>query len=490
MEHTDVLIIGAGLSGIGAARHLRHRLPAKTFAILERRDAIGGTWDLFRYPGVRSDSDMYTLGYSFKPWKGEHGIAEGSEIRGYIREAAREGGVDRKILYGYRVVRVEWSSEDATWTVEARVGDETVRRSCNFLMMCSGYYDYDRAHVPDFPGREGYRGRFVVPQFWPEDLDYAGKSVVVIGSGATAVTVAPAMAETAGHVTILQRSPSYVINVPRRNAVAGRLRRFLPEMLAYRLTRTRSIALSALLYRLSRSRPGSIRRKLMDRAREQLGEGFDMRHFSPAYNPWDERLCVTPDGELFQALKQGKASIVTARIDRFTETGVLLEGGPELEADVVVCATGLELQMFGGVQVVVDGADYDVASSLTYKGMMYSDLPNLSNTTGYTNASWTLKADLIAEYVCRLLRHMDRKGASICVPRVDRAKVRSAPYNGLASGYFRRAAGQLPQHGDRAPWKPLQSYPRDRLLLRRSKVDDGVMEFRKPTRDGGPATRP
>lgn len=480
-EYVDVLIVGAGLSGIGAAYHLQKECPGKSYAILERRDAIGGTWDIFRYPGIRSDSDMYTLGYNFKPWTDTQIIADGPKIRDYVRETARENGIDRKIRYGHRVRKISWSSADAQWTVESELKDgSTTTLRCNFLLNCSGYYNYDKAYVPEFRDQDKYQGEFILPQFWPEKLDYAGKKVVVIGSGATAVTVVPAMTDKAAHVTMLQRSPTYVISVPEHDGLSNALRKVLPEMLVYRIGRTRNIALTAAMFRLSRARPKAVRRLLLAQVRAQVGKDFDMKHFTPTYNPWDQRLCAVPRGDMFKVLKQGKASIVTDQIDRFTAKGILLKSGKELEADIVVCATGLELQLFGGAQVEVDGAPFNPAESLNYKGMMFSDLPNLSNTMGYTNASWTLKADLIAEYVCRLLKHMDKTGTKICVPRQKDPSVFPTPFLDMTSGYFQRAVDRLPKQGNKAPWKLFQNYALDMNILRRGRVDDGVMEFARP----------
>ncbi len=481
-EHVDVLIVGAGLSGIGSAWHLKDKCPGKTFAILEGRQAIGGTWDLFRYPGIRSDSDMYTLGYNFKPWRSTQIIADGDKIRGYIQETARENGIDQHIRFGHQVTAADWSSETATWTVEALQKDsgKTVKFTCNFLMMCSGYYNYEKAHVPEFKDREKFQGQFILPQFWPENLDYAGKKIVVIGSGATAVTLVPSLTDKAAHVTMLQRSPSYVISVPQYDTISQALRRFLPEMFVYRMGRTRNIALTAGMFKLSRSRPKVVRRLLMAQVRAQVGKEFDMKHFSPNYNPWDQRLCAVPNGDMFKILKQGKASVVTDHIDRFTSKGILLKSGQELEADIIVCATGLELRLFGGMQATVDGKVFESAQSFNYKGMMFSDLPNCSNTMGYTNASWTLKADLIAEYVCRLLNHMDKTGTKICTPRQRDPSIKMEPFMDMTSGYFQRAIAYLPKQGHKAPWKLYQNYTLDMALLRRGKVNDGVMEFSKP----------
>lgn len=480
-EHFDVLIIGAGLSGIGAAWHLQHDCPARTYAILERREAIGGTWDLFRYPGIRSDSDMYTLGYNFKPWTDTQIIADGPKIRDYIRETARENGIDRHIRYGHKVVRASWSSEDATWTLDVELsGGKRATYSANFVMMCAGYYNYDRGYEPEFKNRNAFKGQIINPQFWPENLDYAGKKVVVIGSGATAVTVVPAMTDKAAHVTMLQRSPTYVISVPKDDPISKTLRRFLPDMLVYRMGRTRNIALTAGMFRLSRARPKAVRRLLLAQVRAQVGKQFDMKHFTPSYNPWDQRLCAVPNGDMFKILKQGKASVVTDHIDCFVENGIKLKSGQVLEADIIVTATGLDLQLFGGTEVTIDGERIDMSQRLNYKGMMFSDVPNLSNTMGYTNASWTLKADLVAEYVCRLLRHMDKTGTSICVPRQRDPSITPQPFLDMTSGYFQRVMDRLPKQGSKAPWKLYQNYALDMAMLRRGKVNDGVMEFTTP----------
>jgi monooxygenase len=479
--HVDVLIVGAGLSGIGAARHLQDKCPDKTFAIVEGRDAIGGTWDLFRYPGIRSDSDMYTLGYNFKPWTDSQVIADGGRIRDYIREAADEAGLRKYIRFGHKVVKATWSSEDAIWTLEAhhKASGETVTMTCGWLMMCSGYYNYEQGFTPEFKGRDSFQGQVIHPQFWPENLDYTGKRVVVIGSGATAVTLVPSMTGKAQHVTMLQRSPSYVIAVPKRDALSDFLRKFLPEMLVYRLGRTRNILLTATMYRLSKTFPMAIRKMLMSQVRAKVGKDVDMKHFDPKYMPWDQRLCAVPSGDMFRELKAGRASVVTDHIDSFTPKGIKLKSGAELPADIIVTATGLDLQLFGGMAVVVDGQAVQMTQTMNYKGMMFSDLPNFSNTLGYTNASWTLKADLIAEYVCRLLKHMDATGTRIAVPRQRDPSVEAAPFLDMTSGYFQRAADRLPKGGSKAPWKLFQNYVLDMNLLRRGDVVDGVMEFAK-----------
>jgi monooxygenase len=481
-EHFDVLIVGAGLSGIGAAWHLRDKCPDKTFAILEGRDAIGGTWDLFRYPGIRSDSDMYTLGYNFKPWTDPQIIADGARIRDYIRETARDTGVDKKVRYGHKVLSASWSSETATWTVQAtkNATGETVTFQCGFLMMCSGYYNYAQGFTPEFKGRDDFKGQVIHPQFWPENFDYSGKRVVVIGSGATAVTLIPSMTDKAEHVTMLQRTPSYMLTVPKFDVVSAWMRKFMPEMLVYRLGRTRNIALASAIYRLSKGFPATMRKLLQKQVKVQLGDKSDMAHFTPPYAPWDQRLCAVPSGDLFKALRKGKASVVTDHIDRFTDKGIKLKSGKELMADIIVTATGLNLQLFGGMNVIVDGKAVDMTKTMNYKGMMFSDIPNFSNTMGYTNASWTLKADLIAEYVCRLLKHMDATDTRICVPRRNDPSVKETPFLDMTSGYFQRSADVLPKGGSKAPWRLFQNYTLDMNLFRRGAVDDGVMAFSKP----------
>ena len=484
MEHFDVVIVGAGLSGIGAGCHLTMRCPGKTFVLLEGRETIGGTWDLFRYPGIRSDSDMYTLGYSFRPWTEAKAIADGPAILKYVRETAAAYGVDRKIRFGHAVKRASWSSAEALWTVEAERSDgERVRFTCGFLFTCSGYYDYAGGYTPDFAGRERFAGRIVHPQQWPADLDYAGKRVVVIGSGATAVTLVPAMAATAGHVTMLQRSPTYIVSRPAEDAFANWLRRKLPGKLAYAVTRWRNVLLTMFFYNLARKKPAKFKAGVLKGVRAQLGPDYDVAtHFTPSYNPWDQRLCLVPDSDLFKALRSGKASVVTDRIETFTETGLRLASGAELDADVVVTATGLKLILLGGIEITVDGVRTELAKSMSYKGMMFSGVPNLAAAFGYTNASWTLKADLTCEYVCRLLGYMDRRGYGQCTP-VKAAEVAEAPFLDFSSGYVQRALDSLPRQGTTKPWKLHQNYARDMVALRLGRLDDGTMRFvRRPVR--------
>jgi cation diffusion facilitator CzcD-associated flavoprotein CzcO len=479
MEHTDVVIVGAGLSGIGAACHLRQECPKKSFVILEGRGAMGGTWDLFRYPGVRSDSDMYTLGYRFRPWRDAKAIADGPAILNYIRETAAEFGVDRMIRYDHRAVRAAWSSADALWTVEAETGPEkrVVRFTSNFLYLCTGYYDYESGYTPEWPGVERFRGRIVHPQKWPEDLDYAEKRVVVIGSGATAVTLVPAMAERAAHITMLQRSPTYVVARPAEDKIANWLRRRLPARTAYALTRWKNVLLGMFFYRLSRKRPEIMKRLVAKGVRHHLGEEYALKHFTPQYNPWDQRLCLVPDSDLFRAIRDGRASVVTDHIESFTEKGLQLKSGEHLDADIIVTATGLVLKLISGLQLTVDGAPLEPSRTLVYKGMMFSGVPNLAFAIGYTNASWTLKCDLTAEYVCRLLNHMERRGYASCTPRVNDPDVREEPIIDFTSGYVQRALHLLPKQGSKTPWRLHQNYVRDLSMMRYGRVEDGAMEF-------------
>ena len=492
LEHVDVLIVGAGLSGIGAACHLQDECPDRTFAILEARGAVGGTWDLFRYPGIRSDSDMFTLGYRFRPWTQAKAIADGESIRTYIRDTARERGVDQAIRFHHRVVRAEWSSERARWTVEAEIGSgETVRMTCSFLSVCSGYYRYDEGYTPDFPDVDRFRGQVVHPQHWPEDLDYDGKRVVVIGSGATAVTLVPAMAGRAGHVTMLQRSPSYVASLPAHDPLATMLRRRLPARAAYPLVRWKNVLVSMASFQLSRRRPALMKALLRRGAQRLLPEGYDVdTHFAPTYDPWDQRLCLVPDGDLFRAIRRGRAAVVTDHVDRFTERGIRLASGEELEADVVVTATGLNLLAIGGMTLVVDGREVDLSQTVSYKGMMLSGVPNFSLTLGYTNASWTLKADLVAHYVCRLLNHLRDQGYDVVTPVVppEAESWAPVPLIDLESGYVLRSIHLLPRQGPAAPWRLHQNYPRDVHLMRRGRLEDAGIEFSRVTQaPGGPS---
>jgi cation diffusion facilitator CzcD-associated flavoprotein CzcO len=478
-EHYDILIIGAGLSGICAAHYLQQRCPSKRFAILEGRDAIGGTWDLFRYPGVRSDSDMHTLGYSFRPWHGAQSIGEGGAILRYIRETAHERGIERHIRFGHRVLRAAWSSAANTWTLEVACGSEQrpERFTCGFLFMCNGYYDYAAGYTPEWPGVEDFAGRIVHPQHWPADLDYAGKRIIVIGSGATAVTIVPALAQQAAHVTMLQRSPTYMLALPTEDASVARFYRRFPRAIAHSLARWKSIITGLAFYLLARKRPARVRRELLQQAANQLGPAADIAHFTPRYNPWDQRLCVAPDGDLFAAIRNGSASVVTGRIARFTPGGIQLQSGAELAAEIIVTATGLTLNLLRSVPLTIDGAPVEIASRLTYRGAMYSDIPNFVAVFGYTNASWTLKAELIADYACRVLNHMDRRGYTRCIPRRGGAPAADTPAFPLSSGYVQRARDTLPRQGVREPWRIHQNYFRDLLSLRFSPLDDGVLEF-------------
>jgi monooxygenase len=479
MEHFDVIIVGAGLSGIGAAHHLQRRCPGKRYLILEGREALGGTWDLFRYPGIRSDSDMYTLGYAFRPWTAAKAIADGPSILNYVRDTAREGGIEPHIRFRHLVRRAAWSSADARWTVEAEHDGATVSFTCGFLFMCSGYYSYAEGHRPEFPGEEAFKGTWVQPQFWPRDLDYAGKQVVVIGSGATAVTLVPEMAKDAAHVAMLQRSPTYMVSRPSEDGLANALRKLLPAKLAYALIRWRNVSMQMLFFNLARKRPARTKERLIGMVRDELGEDYDVgTHFTPRYNPWDQRLCLVPDSDMFLALKEGRASVVTDEIAGFSAGGIKLKSGAELPADIIVAATGLKLNCAGDVAFSIDGRPADMAKTMTYKGMFFSDTPNFALAFGYTNASWTLKCDLTCEYVCRVLNHMDATGADYFVVPRD-PSVPEAPFLNLDSGYIKRAAGVIPRQGATKPWRLNQNYALDLMSLKFGKLDDGVIQFRK-----------
>ncbi|MDI6099470.1 NAD(P)/FAD-dependent oxidoreductase [Actinoplanes sp. NEAU-A12] len=480
VEHLDVLIIGAGISGIGAARYLRTELSAKTFAILEARAASGGTWDLFRYPGIRSDSDLHTFGYEFKPWRDRQSIADAPRILSYLRETISENGLGGAIRYHHRVLAASWSSERARWTVEIERTDtgERLLLSAGWLFSASGYYRYDEGFTPVFSGRDRFRGPIVHPQHWPEDLDHTGKRVVIIGSGATAVTLVPAMADTAAHVTMLQRTPSYVMPVPREDALAELLRKIFGDQRGYALARRKNILKQLAVWRFCKRFPTAARRLIRWVNTRQLPDGYPVdEHFNPPYSPWDQRLCAVPDGDLFRAIRHGQASVVTDRIVTFTENGVLLESGRELEADIIVTATGLNVQAFGGVTVTVDGEPVLLRDTVAYKGVMLSGVPNLAYAIGYTNSSWTLKIGLLCEHFCRLLAHMDSHGYDVCRPELADPAMPTRPFLDFAAGYIQRVVGDLPRQGDRMPWLTSMSYSSDVKLLRSDDVTDPELHF-------------
>ena len=491
-EHFDVLIVGGGLSGIGAGYHLQRSCPDKTYAILEGRENSGGTWDLFRYPGIRSDSDMFTLGYAFRPWQGAKAIADGASILDYIRDTAREYGIDRKIRFGHRVKQASWASEDARWTVvvERGPGREIARLTCNFLFMCSGYYRYAEGYTPVFPGAESFAGRIVHPQKWNDDIEYANRQVVVIGSGATAMTLVPELAKTAAHVTMLQRSPTYVVARPEQDGIADFLRRWLPAKIAYGLVRAKNIVLSMYFYNLCKRDPQRVKNLILNGVRGALGPDYDVgTHFTPRYNPWDQRLCLVPDGDLFKAIRAGRASVVTDQIVAFTERGILLKSGGELMADLIITATGLNLEVLGGIELSVDGRKIDPAKTLSYKGMMYSGIPNLASAIGYTNASWTLKCDLTCDYVCRLLNYMDSHGFRQCMPLNNDPSITEEPWVDFSSGYVQRSLHKFPKQGSKAPWKLHQNYALDLMSLRFGSVRDAAMQYSsRPVESKDPVT--
>ena len=489
VEHVDVLVVGAGLSGVAAGYYLQTRCPTKSYVILEGRDQMGGTWDLFRYPGVRSDSEMYTLGFTFRPWRGEKAIADGPSILQYIRDSAQQYGIDRRIRYQHRVRRASWSSTDSLWTVEVEVGlnKAVARFTCNFLFMCTGYYNYAEGYTPTWPGVERFKGRIVHPQHWPTDLDYTGQKVVVIGSGATAVTLVPAMAEQAAHVTMLQRSPTYIVSRPSQDVLANWMYRHLPTRLAYEITRWKSVLIGMYFYLLARWKPEATKKSIVRMARAELGPHYDVEtHFTPRYNPWDQRLCLAPDGDFFAAIRSGKVSVATGEIETFTETGIRLRSGEELPADLIVTATGLKMEIMSGVQLVVDGVPVDFGKEFTYKGMMYSNIPNLASAMGYTNASWTLKCELTCAYVCRLLNYMDAHGYTQCTPRLHDPSVTPEPLLNFTSGYVLRASNRLPHQGSKRPWKLYQNYLLDLLTLRFGRLRDNAMEFAGRRREPAP----
>jgi cation diffusion facilitator CzcD-associated flavoprotein CzcO len=483
--HVDVIVVGAGISGIGAAYHLTQQCPDRSFVMLEGRADIGGTWDLFRYPGVRSDSDMHTLGYSFKPWVDDKAIADGPRIMKYLRETVEEFDLEQYIRFNTRVERADWSSDEACWRLTARdtATDEPVTYSCSYLFMCSGYYSYQRGYLPEFPGYDRFQGTLVHPQEWPEDLDYQGKRVVVVGSGATAMTLVPAMARSgAGHVTMLQRSPTWVVSRPAEDAIANRLRRLLPGRLAYKLTRKKNVALQQFLYGKSRTEPDKVRERLLKMSREQLGDEMVDQHFTPSYDPWDQRLCLIPDGDLYDVLNDGSASVVTDTIETFTETGIQLTSGEHLDADIIVTATGLQLVTLGEIDFAIDGEPVDFANTYTYRGVSYSDVPNLASTFGYINASWTLRADLVSGWVCRVLNYMRATGTDVVVPRLrpEDAGMATRPWvEDFSSGYIQRMLPMLPKQGDHEPWVQYQHYGKDVKYLAESPLTDDALHFEK-----------
>lgn len=480
LPHYDVLIIGAGLSGVGMACQLSRECPDKRVTILERRESLGGTWDLFRYPGIRSDSDMFTFGFGFRPWRSLKVLADGPSIRQYIGDTAREFGVDKKIQYGLKVQRADWSSARRHWTITAlhEASGQVREVTARFVVMGTGYYNYDGGYLPDFPGIDQFKGTRIHPQFWPENLDYTGKRVVVIGSGATAVTLVPSMADKAAHVTMLQRSPSYVFSLPNYDKITEVLQKFLPEKWTHRITRLRNIKFYRWSYKAAQRWPKAMRKLLQGQVAKQLGADFDMKHFTPSYNPWDERLCAVPDGDLFKVLRSGKASVVTDRIDTFTPTGIRLASGKELPADIVVTATGLQLQTFGGMEVRVDGQVQRVEEKKMYKAVLLEDLPNMAAIVGYTNLSWTMKADLASAYVCRLIKHLDQKGLDVATP-VDRehCTLDESIFGSLRSGYVQRGKQKIMRQGSKAPWVVAHNLELDRPMLLDEPIDDGVLQF-------------
>ncbi len=483
VEHLDVIVIGAGLSGIGMACHMSQMCPGHSVAILERRQAIGGTWDLFRYPGVRSDSDMFSFGYQFRPWNDLQVLADGESIRRYISDTAAEYKINEKIRFGLDITQANWSSTEKLWTLTATElsSGETLQFTCRFLISCTGYYNYHQGYLPEFPGAERFQGQCIHPQAWPEDLDYRGKKVVIIGSGATAITLVPAMAALAAHVTMVQRSPSYIFSVPSRDAIAGFLKKILPESWVYHFTRQRNIRIQRWMYRAAKRWPNGTRNFLLKQVRKQLNNPDDMRHFTPEYMPWDQRLCAVPDADLFQAINSGKASVETDTIETFTEKGLLLSSGKEIEADIIVTATGLQVQVLGGMQLTLDGKPFAIHEQMTYKAVMMQNLPNMGWILGYTNASWTLKADIAAQYLCRLMKHMDQHHYQVVVPLGgEDSALPSSIMGSLEAGYVQRANAVLPRQGKGLPWRVLNDYLQDSEMLMKESLDDGILTFDPP----------
>lgn len=480
-EHLDVVIVGAGISGVSAAWHLQDRCPSKSYAILEKRPDMGGTWDLFRYPGIRSDSDMYTLGFRFRPWTERQAIADGKPILDYVKSTAAMYGIDKHMRFQQRVIGADWSSADNRWNLQIDSNGTLSTLTCSFLFLCSGYYNYEEGYAPKFAGAEDFTGPIIHPQHWPEDLDYQDKNVVVIGSGATAVTLVPALANSgAKHVTMLQRSPTYIVSQPEADGIADKLNRYLPERAAYTAIRWKNVVRQAAVYGACKKWPRRMRKTLMGLAHRQLPEGYDVRkHFGPHYSPWDQRLCLVPNGDLFRAIRHGKAEVVTDTIERFTATGIRLNSGAELQADIIVTATGLNLQLFGGATTSIDGQSLDLTKTMAYKGMMLSGIPNMVYTIGYTNASWTLKADLVSEFACRLLNYMDDHGYATVVADEPAPDVEDRPFMEFTPGYVLRSLDELPKQGSRTPWRLNQNYLRDIHLIRRGKIADEGLRFAK-----------
>lgn len=477
--HFDVIIVGAGISGISAAYYIQEQCPNKTFALLEARNGIGGTWDLFKYPGIRSDSDMYTLGFAFRPWRSKKAIADAEDIMAYLHETKEELGLEDKILLNHKVITAEWSSEQSIWSLGVEVDgqQEHTGYTCNFLSMCSGYYDYDQGYLPDFTGKDNYQGVFIHPQFWPEDLDYTDKEIIVIGSGATAVTLVPELAKKATKVTMLQRSPTYIATAPAVDKIALWTKRVLPDKLAYSVSRWRKILVQRCTYGISRKYPQFMKKLVLSGVKKELGKDYDLRHFTPSYNPWDQRFCLVPDSDLFESIKEGKAVMVTDHIDTFTSSGIKTKTGLHIDADIVVSATGLKIKYLAGVNFIVDGQEMAGSDLITYKSMMFSGVPNMALAFGYTNASWTLKCDLTNRYVARLIRYMDDNGYRKCVPVFDDPDMELVPFLDFTAGYVLRALDDLPKAGVKDPWRLKQNYLVDRMVLNRSKIDDGVMQF-------------
>ncbi|WP_276679090.1 flavin-containing monooxygenase [Thalassolituus oleivorans] len=482
IEHFDVLIIGAGLSGIGTACHLSQKCPNKTYAILEGRDAIGGTWDLFRYPGIRSDSDMFTLGYNFKPWTSSKGIAAGGDICNYIREAAEENNVTSHVRYSHSVKKVNWDSNTARWVVDVEISNtgECRQYSAGFVVSCTGYYDYEKGFTPEFAGRDDFKGQVIHPQHWPENLDYAGKKVVVIGSGATAVTLIPSMARAVEKITMLQRSPSYILPVPAEDNFAVSLRKYLPETWVYSIIRSRNVLLSMAFFNYCKRFPERARKFIYGFNKKMLPEDFDMSHFTPQYAPWDQRLCAVPGGDLYKSISKGKADVVTDNIDRFTENGILLKSGKELAADIIITATGLNVKMFGGIKLTLDNKDFNFTDKMSYRGVLFEGIPNMAMVFGYTNSSWTLKSDLIGDWVCRLLKHMDKTGKKQVVPVNTDSTIGRLSFIDMSSGYIARVKDQLPQQGTKGPWKLNQNFFKDFASLKFSRLNAKELQYSNP----------